>query len=695
MNFFCGGPGSVARLIQYSPEIRRVFEKICEESDNAVRSAVVNFRSAQHRFESHSKPLGRTCLFLHACIRTCLHLVRTRKDAVGNKAKLWIQKLDAETALMAAMLADAADSSLQLTRKMDSEEVDPACMTLDVAIYLEEIRALFIHEEVLRRFGYTSTMLQTLQQPLVFQAGSLTKCLGSESGVSKEIQERCLSRMKIWVRLATEALKAEFPSFELGQAYRVFNLHTGSLEATSDLARIAQVCKLDAQVLQHQWSDLYPRARANMPSDLTANANRQAWQRTLQQMAESRTGHCHPSGILRSALVSYFVYGGSSSGVEQAFSRNSWVCNARRAAMRPHVEEMVLKVSSGVEKYDLADLLRLAQLTWQSCFGRPRESSGRVSRLDKGLKRTLTGEDGLQTEAAFTRKRRKEAAAASSACRHLEMKEEEEEDHLADSALWSEKHDRELAFQKRKAFTKLVHAFSENALLPAECPDDLQEAHLQCMEKMRTNEVKRQQRRLCADAIDKGCSKKDFFESIQGCVAYLAVSATGDLKAACQLSSVQITQNPADAGIIVCNDPGQMTDVKLQLVSALSGCYEVSPGLMLGSKGCALKMHTAAAIPRALLVSPGSRKQDADFWTFLRKALPLGHAWVLHSVDLGNLREQQGRFKPGVAFIMVTVDEAKDKIFSGAKNVYTIHSFLARIRRVDALKSVNGLSTAP
>ena len=128
MNFFCGGPGSVARLIQYSPEIRRVFEKICEESDNAVRSAVVNFRSAQHRFESHSKTLGRTCLFLHACIRTCLHLVRTRKDAVGNKAKLWIQKLDAETALMAAMLADAADSSLQLTRKMDSEEVDPACM---------------------------------------------------------------------------------------------------------------------------------------------------------------------------------------------------------------------------------------------------------------------------------------------------------------------------------------------------------------------------------------------------------------------------------------------------------------------------------------------------------------------------------------------------------------------------------------
>ena len=115
-----------------------------------------NFHSAQHRFESHTKPLGRTCLFLHACIRTCLQLVRMRKDSAGQKAKAWVENLDEEKAL-AAMMADAADSPLQLTRKMDSEEVDPATMSNDIALCLQEIQALFVHGEVLHRFGYTTT----------------------------------------------------------------------------------------------------------------------------------------------------------------------------------------------------------------------------------------------------------------------------------------------------------------------------------------------------------------------------------------------------------------------------------------------------------------------------------------------------------------------------------------------------------
>eukprot|EP00435_Cladocopium_sp_Y103_P022118 s3625_g5.t1 len=386
IHFFCGGPGSVARLIQHSPEIRRLFESFSADTDNTLRSAVVNFRSAQHRFESHTKPLGRTCLFLHACVRTCLQLFRTRTDNAAKKAKLWIQKLDDESALLAAMLADAADSSLQLTRKMDSEEMDPATITQDICHYLQEIQALFVHGEVLQRFGYTSTMLQTLKQPLVYQLGPLSKCLGSQAGVKQEIKDRCLTRMKIWVKLAKEALEAEFPSFELGQAYKVFNLETGRKDAVEqDLARIAQICQLNKVTLQHQW---------------------------------------------------------------------------------------------------------------------------------------------------------------------------------------------------------------------------------------------------------------------------------------------------------------------LQLASALRGCYEVSPGLLLGSQGCALKLFNAACIQRALLISEGSRQQSGKFWSFLRLSLPAVHAWVLHAVDVKDMRQQQARFKAGVAFLMLTEQEVESHKaqFAGAKNVYTITSFRQRIRKIDAAKSVTGLS---
>ena len=79
-----------------------------------------------------------------------------RKDSAGQKAKAWVENLDEEKAL-AAMMADAADSPLQLTRKMDSEEVDPATMSNDIALCLQEIQALFVHGEVLHRFGYTTT----------------------------------------------------------------------------------------------------------------------------------------------------------------------------------------------------------------------------------------------------------------------------------------------------------------------------------------------------------------------------------------------------------------------------------------------------------------------------------------------------------------------------------------------------------
>ena len=96
--------------------------------------------------------------------------------------------------LMAAMLADAADSSLPLTRTMDSEEVDPATFPSDIAQYLQEFQALFVHGEVLSRVGYTST---TLQHPLVVQVGSNTTCLGTDQGPAEDLPKRCLTMMKI------------------------------------------------------------------------------------------------------------------------------------------------------------------------------------------------------------------------------------------------------------------------------------------------------------------------------------------------------------------------------------------------------------------------------------------------------------------------------------------------------------------
>ena len=119
--------------------------------------------------------------------------------------------------------------------------------------------------------------------------------------------------------------------------------------------------------LQHQWRDLLPRAKSHLQlnplSQEYRGRNRFAWQKTLQQInTNSILKACHLFGELRQALVAYFVYGGSSSGVEQAFSKNAWLCYSRRNSMRPGTEEMIEKTAADSENYDEEQILALAQV---------------------------------------------------------------------------------------------------------------------------------------------------------------------------------------------------------------------------------------------------------------------------------------------------------------------------------------------
>ena len=132
----CRGPASIAKLINDSKELKRLFAEFCCSSD-------ASFRAAGHRFESHAKPLGRTFLFLHASIKTACHLVRSRSDASAKKACNWLSWLSEEHVLQAAMLAGAADSSLAFTRTLDTEGADPAVLKGELSQYLKEIQGFF------------------------------------------------------------------------------------------------------------------------------------------------------------------------------------------------------------------------------------------------------------------------------------------------------------------------------------------------------------------------------------------------------------------------------------------------------------------------------------------------------------------------------------------------------------------------
>lgn len=216
MKHFVRSRGSIARLIHNSRAMRQRFELYIKTSYRGVDSYVKNMRSAPHRYESLQKPFGRSVLFLHGCILTGLWAAQTRSDELSKNAKHFLTWLTDERCLQAAMLADASDQCIALTRFLDTENVDPAQVNEEVRSFIKSLESLFCDKEkCLSVFGYTQTMLQTLQKPIVFQFDGKVYAIGSDAGVSRAVIDQCLVRMRAWFKLVLAVVAVEFPSFEL------------------------------------------------------------------------------------------------------------------------------------------------------------------------------------------------------------------------------------------------------------------------------------------------------------------------------------------------------------------------------------------------------------------------------------------------------------------------------------------------
>ena len=102
-----------------------------------------------------------------------------RSDDSGKRSNEWLQWIDEERCIQAAMLADAADESLMLSRLMDAEAVDPAVLTRELHHYRQVIDALYGPEaKVLDTFGFTMCMLDRLKQPMVWAVSGKLRSFG-------------------------------------------------------------------------------------------------------------------------------------------------------------------------------------------------------------------------------------------------------------------------------------------------------------------------------------------------------------------------------------------------------------------------------------------------------------------------------------------------------------------------------------
>ena len=141
-------------------------------------------------------------------------------------------------------------SRLVLTLLLDSEGIDPAVLNREVhGLYLA-ITALFgEQEQCLAVLSYTSVMLKLLKRQVVWTVNGTTHSIGVESGVPRDIVDRCLGRMRAYLVLARAALDSEFPNFEIVQSFRVFDLAAPLADGSQHLARVGKALDIDPLLL--------------------------------------------------------------------------------------------------------------------------------------------------------------------------------------------------------------------------------------------------------------------------------------------------------------------------------------------------------------------------------------------------------------------------------------------------------------
>lgn len=210
---------SMARLIHFSPELRRKFEWYCHSTFGVVRKICKNMRAAPQRYECLQKPFGRSVLFLHSRIKLAAWCNTVRNDESSAISKEFLEYIDDEAALQAAMQADASDQIMIITRLVDNENTDPAILPREISACLDALELLFGEQrKCLEVFGYTKAMMHILLKPLVWAVGGGVRSLGSDAGPSAEIVNRCFGRMRSWMCLLRATTAVEFPSFEVSHA---------------------------------------------------------------------------------------------------------------------------------------------------------------------------------------------------------------------------------------------------------------------------------------------------------------------------------------------------------------------------------------------------------------------------------------------------------------------------------------------
>ncbi len=617
---------SITQRIHNSHQWTQAFKEYADDIDAKIGPQVSNLKAAKHRHESFNKPKCRFVLYLDAFITVATHMVRKGGDykRFGN---MFLDYINEEVAVQAAMLADASCEGLQFVRKMDNEETDLSEVNSALGEYLLRLETLFVKEQCVHVTGYTQFMLERLETPCTWKDKGQLKVLGGAGSTWDKpgVIKRCLQRMRGYTKIAMHVSKAEFPDFEVCMCFEVFGRemvkHSASTpdvtqlseEAKTQLKRLATFYNVSEACLLNQYAEFVPFAKQQLLRCEETKKMGDVWTTVLKNRLAPDTAFYH-------VIRRFLLYTASTARVEQNFSALKRVFNEQRLRMSSDKESRFAKLVLEHMSDDVPSkqqILKEAQQIYVLQFSVHR--GGYATRVDKGVLKP-TDMDG-NTEAAWIRRRERSLADAVSqfrACSSSSVQAVQSRLESVDiGEAWTDNHDEMASKQSRKVERRMIDAMLDHGDVCGHTTEQLE----QQVEAEREGRVKRaREKQNHANAINAVVSRKT--QTFQGATFFFE-QITDDLRrAVAQHDGCSVVDDRLLASHFVVKDlrsPG----MRVNWCAKLMGGNILPPSTLLKGKGPLIAFKPAYLTRRLIWVTSDFRERHQTAFEILKKAIEL------------------------------------------------------------------------
>lgn len=159
MEEFISGKESVGQKLQHSALYAKWWKEILER-DGTEGGTGASMASAKHRFASYAQPLSRVAKNMR-CVLALLHKIALLRDSSGLWASKILKNFSGYKAVLLALCADAAATSMDFTRFCDDEESDISLLNSKAQQFLLSIHALFLQEQAFTLPTFTKDLLDS------------------------------------------------------------------------------------------------------------------------------------------------------------------------------------------------------------------------------------------------------------------------------------------------------------------------------------------------------------------------------------------------------------------------------------------------------------------------------------------------------------------------------------------------------